>query len=321
MSPGGRFAIDVRQDPKTHRTQLHVFDGIEEILQIPCVHVVVATTREHLETAESLDDLMNVAREARIGNEPAHEQIADDDIFWAHCSNIEYWLEAGMPPEGLASNLSVPILKALVSRDAQLATQLAFTIEEIVNHAPPDRKLVVVERYGVLLPGVWWEEHNDLIKNVSPDVLLGPARDLHSPPALLERLAKHPEPRVRNAVATNRAIPPSVARQLEKDPFMDIRYALARNPSTPPDLLIEFARYRHILMRESVARNPSVPLEALSILLENSGFQLQQTILENPACTREFLEHIAATNPSNEVKQMASHQLQQKFAKSNAHGV
>ncbi len=296
-----------------------MFDDDEEILQIPCVHVVVATTLEYLETVDSLDDLMNISKEKRLGGEPAKQvEISDEDIFWAHCSNIEYWFEAGMPPEGLASNLSVPILKSFAGRDPQLANQLAFIIEEIVNHTSPDRKAVIVERYGSLLPGVWWEEHEDLIQNVSPDVLLGPARDLHAPPSLLERLAQHPEPRVRNAVATNHAIPPRVARQLAKDPFMDVRYALARNPSVPPELLLEFARYSHILMRESVARNPSAPLEALSILLENSGLQLQQTILDNSACTREFLEHIYATNPSNELKQMALHQLQQRFHKSNS---
>ncbi len=296
-----------------------MYDGTEEILQIPCVHVVVATTLERLENVDSLDDLMNISQENRLGNEPAKQaEISDDDIFWAHCSNIEYWFEAGMPPEGLASNLSVPILKAFAVRYPRLANQLAFVIEDIVDRTSPERRAVVVERYGSLLPGVWWLDHTDFIPNVSPDVLLSPARDCQSPPKLLEMFASHPEPRVRNAVATNHAIPPNVARQLAKDPFIDVRYALARNPSVPPELLIEFARYRHILMRESVARNPSAPLEALSILLENSGLQLQQTILENPACTREFLEHIVATNLSIEVKQMALHQLQQKFHKSTA---
>ncbi len=291
-----------------------MYDGTEEILQIPCVHVVVATTLEHLETVESLDDLMNISRETRLGNEPAKQvEISDDDIFWAHCSNIEYWFEAGMPPEGLASNLSVPILKAFAGRDPQLANQLAFVVEEIVDHTAPDRKGVVVERYGSLLPGVWWEEHFDFIQNISPEILLVPARDPQSPPSLLERLASHPEPRVRNAVATNRAIPPSVAHQLTKDPFIDVRYALARNPSTPPDILLEFARYRHILMRESVANNPSAPVEALSILLENSGWQLQQIIIANPACTREFLEKIVSENLFNDLKQLALNQLHKRF--------
>ncbi len=261
---------------------------------------------------------MNISRENRLGSEPAKQvEIPDSDIFWAHCSNIEYWFEAGMPPEGLASNLSVPILKAFTNRDPQLANQLAFVIEEIVDRTPPERQNIIVERYGSLLPGVWWLEHVDFILNVSPEVLLSPARDPQTPPMLLERLAGHPEPRVRNAVATNRAIPSSAAHQLAKDPFIDVRYALARNPRVPPDLLLEFARYRHILMRESVANNPSAPLEALSILLENSGNQLQQTILENPACTREFLEQVIATNPSNVVKQIALRQLQVRFRGSN----
>ncbi len=294
-----------------------MYDGPEEILQIPCVHVVIATTLEHLEIVESLDDLMNVSREKHVGGEPAKQnEISDDDIFWAHCSNIEYWFEAGLPPEGLASNLSVPILRAFAGRDPQLANQLAFVVEEIVDQASQDRKVVILERYGSLLPGAWWEQHIDFIQSASPDVLLAPARDPHSPPELLERLARHPEPRIRNAVATNRDIPPSVAHQLTKDPFVDVRYALARNPKTPPEILLEFAHYRHILMRESVANNPSAPVEALAILLENSGFQLQQTILKNPACTQEFLAHLVATNPSNEVKQMALSSLQQRFQKS-----
>jgi len=94
---------------------------------------------------------------------------------------------------------------------------------------------------------------------------------------------------------------------------MDVRYALARNPHVPPDLLLEFSRYRHILMQESIARNPAAPLAALSPLLESSGLQIQQAILENPACTRKFLEQIAATNPSNVVKQIALQQLQVRF--------
>ncbi len=283
------------------------------------MHVVVVTHTDRLEQLQSVDDVINLASEEKIGNEPAQAGIiSDEDLFWAHCSNIQYWIETGMPPEGLASNLSVPILKIIAGRDPQFATQLAFLVEDIVNQTPEGRQVIVIERYGALLPGVWWAEHSEFIPMVSPEVLLNPARDPYAPPSLLEKLAQHTEPRVRNAVATNRAIPPGIARLLGKDPFMDVRYALARNPSVPPDLLLEYARYRHILMRESVARNPSTPLEALAILLESSGFQLQQTILENPACTREFLEHIGAVNPSNEVKQMAFHQLQQRYNKPNA---
>jgi len=307
----GQFTIEVRQDSNTHRTQLYVYDGNEEILRIPCVHVVITTTFAQLEAAESLDDLINIDQENRYGNEPAKQvKISDDDIFWAHCSNIEYWLEEGMPPEGLASNLSVPILKAIASRNAQFASQLTFVMEDLVNKSPSSRKIVILERYGALLPGFWWDEHPQFIEIVNPEILLGPARDSHSPLTLLEKLACHPDPRVRNAIATNRTISPSIARYLAKDPFMEVRYALARNPNTPPDVLIDFAQYRHILMRESVARNPSAPLEALSILFENSGWHLQQTILENPACTPGFLEKIITSTPSNTIKQIALAKLE-----------
>ena len=318
LHPDGRFSIEVRQDPSTHRSTLHVYDNDQEILEIPCVHVVVEAQADQLERAESVDDVINLPYEQKLGNEPAKGgTISDEDLFWAHCSNIQYWIETGMPPEGLASNLSVPILKTFAGRDSQFANDLAFLVEDIVSRTPQERQTVVVERYGSLLPGVWWQDHPDFIQKVSAEVLLDPARDPHSPPALLESLAQSAEPRVRNAVATNRAIPPIAARQLAKDPFIDVRYALARNPHVPPDLLLEFSRYRHILMRESIARNPAAPLEALSTLLENSGLQIQQAILENPACTREFLEQIVATNPSDVVKQIALQQLRVRFQKSN----
>src|SRR4030042_1932196 len=132
-----------------------------------------------------------------------------------------------MPPEGLAANLSVPILNAFAGRYSQFANRLAFLVEDIVIRTPPNRQPVVVERYGSLLPGMWWLDHSEFIQKVSPEVLLNPARDPYSPPALLELLAQSVEPRVRNGVATNRGIPPSAARQLARDPFMDVRYALA----------------------------------------------------------------------------------------------
>src|SRR5271157_3448670 len=156
--PGGRFSIEVRQNARTHKTTLHIFDGEAEILNIPCVHVVMTVPSNLVGDAGSIDDLINLPAEARVSWETGlgATGLSDTDAFWAHCSNVAYWLEAGLPPGGLASNLSVPILQAIANREPEFATNLMFTVAELVDQAPPDRRVVVAERYGSLLPGVWW---------------------------------------------------------------------------------------------------------------------------------------------------------------------
>ncbi|HMF30985.1 MAG TPA: hypothetical protein VKK79_06205 [Candidatus Lokiarchaeia archaeon] len=313
--PGGRFSIEVRQDSRTHKTTLHIFDGDGEILNIPCVHVVITVPATLIGDAESVDDLINVPIEARLGGEPglSDTSLSDTDVFWAHCSNVAYWLEAGLPPEGLASNLSVPILQAIANREPEFARELIFTVTDLVDQVTPDRTVVVAERYGALLPGAWWADHLELIGEVSPDVLLPAAQDPHSPPELLAKLASSSDSLIRSAVASNSNISPEVAYALMQDPFMDVRYALASNARTPPEILLQFASYRHILMRTRIAQNPSSPLDALRNLFQLSGLPIKQLVIENPAATRDFLEELLVLESSEMVKSWIKHQLLERL--------
>ena len=74
---GGRFALDVRQDPHSHKITLHLFDGSEEILHLPCVHVVVSGESSKLSEVRSVDDLIHLEEESHISREPALRQSDD----------------------------------------------------------------------------------------------------------------------------------------------------------------------------------------------------------------------------------------------------
>jgi hypothetical protein len=74
------------------------------------------------------------------------------------------------------------------------------------------------------------------------EVQAGVAQNLSAAPALLERLAGHPEAVVRSAAATNPCLPLPLLHGLARDHDPRVRRHVARNPRTPFGLLTTLAQ-------------------------------------------------------------------------------
>ena len=85
----------------------------------------------------------------------------------------------------------------------------------------------------------------------------------------LRLLAEHPNPKIRESVASSSHTPPDVAEKLAEDPDPGVRACLAKNERTSCDLLRKLAEDENEAVRGWVAVNFFVPQDAMEQLLED----------------------------------------------------
>ncbi len=79
--------------------------------------------------------------------------------FFAHCSNLEAWINNDYNPHLLHSNLSVPLLKELVMYDVKVLSSLIYHLDsywidyalEYDNRFTKERRKLLVKQYGDLI--------------------------------------------------------------------------------------------------------------------------------------------------------------------------
>lgn len=104
----------------------------------------------------------------------------------------------------------------------------------------------------------------------------GDAALLHLSPAVtdskierLRLLAAHPNPKIRESVASSRNTPEDLLRRLAADSDEGVRACVARNETTPCDVLSELAADPAEKVRGWVALNYFVPEDAMAVLAED----------------------------------------------------
>ena len=85
----------------------------------------------------------------------------------------------------------------------------------------------------------------------------------------LRVLATHPNPKIRESVASSYHAPVDLFEQLARDSDEGVRACLARNETTPCDLLRDLAHDESELVRGFVAVNFAVPADAMDELADD----------------------------------------------------
>jgi hypothetical protein len=99
--------------------------------------------------------------------------------------------------------------------------------------------------------------------------------------ARLEQLARG-SASCRRLAAANPSTPRAVLERLVRDTDWRVRQAVARNPSTPPDLLAALATDTDRDVRQAVAAHPAVAREALEGLLSDPDELVRRSAWHNP---------------------------------------
>ena len=128
----------------------------------------------------------------------------------------------------------------------------------------------------------------------TPAALSAAAAHPNCPPPLLEVLALHDDPKIRQAVAANPVCPTLLLARLRVDSDRGVRYAArAADHSTVPRLTGTQATERWCVL--AVATNPNCPPELLGELAESCPDVLQlQAIAAHPACPAELRTMLAS---------------------------
>lgn len=81
----------------------------------------------------------------------------------------------------------------------------------------------------------------DLLENASLSCLVRIAENASMPPTILEQLALHVDPEVRQAIADNSSTPIDTLWSLAGDPSVDVRYSMSENHHLPIAILVALA--------------------------------------------------------------------------------
>jgi len=94
------------------------------------------------------------------------------------------------------------------------------------------------------------------------------------------------------AVAKNPHTPPQVLEKLAKDEINLVRALVATNLNTPKHCFYQLFEDEKIV-RDGISGNPNAPLELLEKLTNDPDKLVRLRVAENPAVTREILEKMA----------------------------
>lgn len=165
-----------------------------------------------------------------------------------------------------------------------------FCVAGVEDGIPPQRLVVLVAfvlapareepGHGEVAGASRAADHPEAVFDPSPTVRTAAARGPLSEEAE-DVLAGDESPRVRAALAGNRACSPETLDLLSGDDDPRVREAVAGNPATPPEALEAMAedldRRKDLSIARALASNPSTPCSALKGWLED-GTQGQRTL-------------------------------------------
>ncbi|GHJ43447.1 hypothetical protein Cs7R123_07890 [Catellatospora sp. TT07R-123] len=238
---------------------------------------------------------------------------------WAHASTsnlapegnaCEYWVELDGaehgPTEarwaGLAGNQAAPeeILLALVATESRLTRLVLANRRELppsiarqlaavaITTGDPGLATALATQQHLETDDVW-----ALVESGFPEVLF-PLAFLPEPPdGLLERLAAHPDPSTRWAVASRPGLSRPLAELLARDPDVEVRCALQGIVDDPPAYLAAI-QIRDPDPRVRATFAPYLDPELLPLAVADSHPQVRGAATQHEQITDALLDRLAA---------------------------
>lgn len=130
----------------------------------------------------------------------------------------------------------------------------------------------------------------------------------------LQRLASHPEEKVKQAVAQNEQTPVEILQILAQDQASNVRRYVASHPQTPVEILLKLAQDEDQYVREQVASHPQTPAEALQMLAQTQdqgwiGSTTRRHVAAHPQVTEQILRMLAQDEEKRVREEVAGNPL------------
>ncbi|ANZ39247.1 hypothetical protein BBK82_27475 [Lentzea guizhouensis] len=119
----------------------------------------------------------------------------------------------------------------------------------------------------------------DLLVDSDAVALVAQYRTL--PAELAETLSRHPDRRVRRALARNASTPPALLARLSSEDF--VSFALAENPATPVEVLVTLAAHESFAVRRVTALRTDLPPALYEQLARDENQVVRAALAGNPA--------------------------------------
>ncbi|WP_457598820.1 HEAT repeat domain-containing protein [Hydrogenimonas sp.] len=127
---------------------------------------------------------------------------------------------------------------------------------------------------------------------------------------LLRALSETEDMGSRWAVAKNPHTPPDVLTKLATDEVNLVRALVATNPNTPGAVLHKLFSDEKIV-RDGLSGNPSTPPKLLAVLADDSDKMVRMRVAENPSAPEEVLRKLA-NDPDENVAKAAEANLKRE---------
>lgn len=148
----------------------------------------------------------------------------------------------------------------------------------------PKRSFVIIEAGGIRLTNQQVDSLLSKQAKISPFADAGTQNEEREWYDILLGLAIHPDPSVRECVASNETTHPEILEALSSDPNINVKKEVAGNPSTPSSALRKLFSDKDVAqsvgiheiidspIRQRIMENPSVPLDLLESSYESNEY-------------------------------------------------
>ncbi|MBN2152879.1 MAG: hypothetical protein JW839_15615 [Candidatus Lokiarchaeota archaeon] len=295
---------------------------------------------DHNILSDSIDEIITKAPKNAKQLENNKSMISPKTAYWAHCSNIQAWVEHDYDTRLLDSRLSFPLLKELSLLGDKKAARVLQTefFERLRNATPAIAALILgtcsammdadAARLAINIASDGYKHNNpndcelfriipclegialEIVANHPTDYIREAAAS-HPKTALssLERLTLDPEGSIRRSVAGNPGASPSLLACLADDtssPYgQEIRMRVASHPNTPVIILSEMATDPNMYIRSAVVRNPKAPLDLIECLTGDPAECVRAAIARREDIKDSILS-LLASDPSLLVRKEVS---------------
>lgn len=136
----------------------------------------------------------------------------------------------------------------------------------------------------------YYETEDELFQNNRTSKALSEFTAEHedTPPALLTKLAEHPNYRTRRLVAANPNTPVETLHRLSNDNMNLVVLNLARRPSLPDKLKANLAEHKYWGVRAQIAKHPH-PEEVTQLLAKDDNAMVRSLLAQNTSIPPEIL--------------------------------
>lgn len=134
---------------------------------------------------------------------------------------------------------------------------------------------------------------------------------------LLKKLSHKNSREILSGIAINNHVTPALLTQLATSQYIDVRERVAGNPKTPIKILKTYAQEENRRILDALAENSHTPAHITEHIFYKLDEETQYRAIVDNRVTQTFLQNVAETHPSKNIRKDAKYWLNYLKSKEN----